>query len=54
MNRPTLIVFARAPAVGVGKTRLARDVGRVEAWRAYRAMSLPLIRVSPAIRAGAP
>ncbi|MBW3559052.1 MAG: DUF2064 domain-containing protein [Proteobacteria bacterium] len=44
MNRPTLIVFARAPAVGVGKTRLARDVGRVEAWRAYRAMSLPLIR----------
>lgn len=44
MTRPTLIVFARAPAIGVGKTRLARDVGRVEAWRAYRAMSAPLIR----------
>jgi len=42
--RPTLIIFARAPAIGVGKTRLARDVGLVEAWRAYRAMSQPLIR----------
>lgn len=39
MARPTLIVFARSPAVGVGKTRLARDIGRVEAWRVYRAMS---------------
>ena len=37
--RPTLIVFARAPAIGVGKTRLARDLGRVEAWRIYRALS---------------
>ena len=45
MSRPTLIIFARAPAIGVGKTRLARDVGRVEAWRAYRAMSGPLIRL---------
>ncbi len=36
MTRPTLIVFARAPAIGVGKSRLARDVGRVEAWRLYR------------------
>ena len=44
MNRPTVIVFARAPAIGVGKTRLARDVGRVEAWRAYRAMAEPLVR----------
>lgn len=44
MTKPTLIIFARAPAIGVGKTRLARDVGPVEAWRAYRAMSLPLVR----------
>jgi hypothetical protein len=44
MDRPTLIVFARAPAIGVGKTRLARDIGRVEAWRVYRAMSEGLIR----------
>jgi glycosyltransferase A (GT-A) superfamily protein (DUF2064 family) len=39
MARPTLIIFARSPAIGVGKTRLARDIGRVEAWRVYRAMS---------------
>ena len=39
MARPTLIVFARSPAIGVGKTRLARDIGAVEAWRVYRIMS---------------
>jgi rSAM/selenodomain-associated transferase 1 len=39
MARPTLIVFARPPAIGVGKTRLAADIGRVEAWRVYRALS---------------
>src|SRR3712207_9021389 len=44
MNRPTLIVFARAPAMGVSKTRLARDVGAVEAWRIYRAMAADVIR----------
>lgn len=44
MARPTLIVFARAPAIGVGKTRLARDIGRVEAWRVYRAMSARVLR----------
>jgi glycosyltransferase A (GT-A) superfamily protein (DUF2064 family) len=44
MARPTLIVFARAPAVGVGKTRLARDIGRVEAWRVYRGLSEGLLR----------
>lgn len=43
MDRPTLVVFARAPAIGVGKTRLARDVGAVEAWRLYRAMSTRLL-----------
>jgi hypothetical protein len=52
MTRPTLIIFARAPAIGVGKTRLARDVGRVEAWRLYRAFSARLLR-SLRIRAGA-
>jgi len=44
MVRPTLLIFARSPAIGIGKTRLARDVGRVEAWRIYRAMSADLIR----------
>jgi rSAM/selenodomain-associated transferase 1 len=39
MTRPTLIVFARTPAIGVGKTRLAADIGQVEAWRVYRALS---------------
>jgi rSAM/selenodomain-associated transferase 1 len=43
-QRPTLVIFARAPAIGIGKTRLARDVGAVEAWRIYRAMSSRLIR----------
>ena len=38
MTRPTLIVFARVPAIGVGKSRLARDIGRVEAWRLSRAL----------------
>jgi glycosyltransferase A (GT-A) superfamily protein (DUF2064 family) len=44
MARPTLIVFARAPAIGVGKTRLARGIGRVETWRVYRSMSAGLLR----------
>jgi len=43
MRKPTLIVFARSPAIGVGKTRLARDIGAVEAWRIYRAMSTRLL-----------
>lgn len=44
MTRPTLIVFARAPAIGVGKSRLARDVGRVEAWRLYRGWLAGVLR----------
>lgn len=44
MSRPTLIIFARVPAVGVGKSRLAAEVGRVEAWRVYRAMRARLLR----------
>lgn len=43
MPKPTLIVFARSPAIGVGKTRLARDIGAVEAWRVYRAMSAKVL-----------
>lgn len=38
MTRPVLIVFARRPAIGVGKTRLARDLGAVETWRLYRSL----------------
>jgi uncharacterized protein len=43
MPKPTLIVFARSPAIGVGKTRLARDIGAVETWRVYRTMSTRLL-----------
>jgi len=44
MSRPTLIVFVRAPAVGRGKTRLARDIGKVAAWRLSRAMTAATLR----------
>lgn len=43
MTRPTLIVFARRPAIGVGKTRLAHDLGAVETWRFYRGLSRALL-----------
>ena len=36
MRKPVLIVMARAPRFGAVKTRLARDVGAVTAWRFYR------------------
>lgn len=34
--RATVIVFCRAPQIGAVKSRLARDVGRLRAWRFYR------------------
>lgn len=49
MARSTLILFARAPAIGRGKTRLARDTGAVQAWRLSRAF---LHRISWRLRAG--
>ncbi len=39
MTRPTVILFLRVPAIGRGKTRLAKDIGKVEAWRLSRAMT---------------
>ena len=44
MSRATLIVFVRVPAVGRGKSRLAKDIGRVEAWRLSRAMTARTVR----------
>lgn len=44
MSRPTLIVFVRVPAIGRGKSRLAKDVGKVEAWRLSRAMTARMLR----------
>ena len=36
MARPVLFIFARAPAYGAVKTRLARDIGAQEAFHFYR------------------
>ena len=36
MSLGTVIIFARAPRLGVGKRRLARDIGRLNAVRFYR------------------
>ena len=42
--RPTVLVFARQPVIGTVKTRLAADIGRVEALRFYRATLAVLLR----------
>jgi len=42
MNRPVLIVFARAPRLGQAKPRLAGEIGEGVALRLYRA-NLPLL-----------
>lgn len=42
--RPRLVVFARAPVIGGAKTRLAAGIGKVMAWRAYRAMTMKTLR----------
>lgn len=43
-SRRHLVIFARRPALGVGKRRLARDVGDVEALRFARGALERLIR----------
>lgn len=45
-ERPTLIVMARAPLLGVGKTRLAAEIGAVEAWRINRALQARTMRAA--------
>jgi rSAM/selenodomain-associated transferase 1 len=42
--RRIVVVFARAPRIGLAKRRLARDMGAVEAWRFYRACLAHLAR----------
>ena len=42
--RPTVLVFARQPVIGTVKTRLAADIGRVEALRFYRTTLAGLLR----------
>lgn len=39
-----LVVFSKAPVIGGAKTRLARGVGQVEAWRLYRVMTARVLR----------
>jgi len=43
-RRPTVLVFARQPVLGTVKTRLAADIGKVEARRFYRATLARLLR----------
>ena len=43
-RRPTVLVFARQPVLGAVKTRLAADIGKVEARRFYRATLARLLR----------
>ncbi|MFZ4069670.1 MAG: TIGR04282 family arsenosugar biosynthesis glycosyltransferase [Caulobacterales bacterium] len=45
-ERPILIVMAKAPRQGLGKTRLAQGVGVVAAWRINRAMQAKALRVA--------
>jgi rSAM/selenodomain-associated transferase 1 len=43
--RRHLIIFARAPSLGSGKRRLARDIGDVAAWRFERLTLARLLRL---------
>lgn len=42
--RPELYIFAKRPAMGAAKTRLARDIGPTHAQRLYRAMTAKILR----------
>lgn len=41
---PRLYIFAKAPAMGKAKTRLAADIGKVHAHRLYRTMLSKVVR----------
>jgi len=42
--KPRLYIFAKAPAMGKAKTRLAADIGKVHAHRLYRTMLSKVIK----------
>lgn len=42
--KPRLYIFAKAPAMGKAKTRLAADIGKVHAHRLYRTMLAKVIQ----------
>lgn len=50
IERPTLIVMAKAPRLGLGKTRLAAEVGRVEAWRVNRKLQARTMHAAADLR----
>ncbi|MBL8543653.1 MAG: TIGR04282 family arsenosugar biosynthesis glycosyltransferase [Hyphomonadaceae bacterium] len=50
IERPTLIIMAKAPRLGHGKSRLARDIGRVEAWRVNRRLNAHTLRAAADLR----
>ena len=44
MTHRTLVLFVRAPQLGTGKRRLARDIGDIAALRFERTMIALLLR----------
>lgn len=42
--RPSLVIMVREPRIGAVKTRLAREIGAVAAWAAYRVMAGDICR----------
>jgi uncharacterized protein len=44
--KPTVLIFAKSPRMGVSKTRLAKGVGVVTAWRVKRALDAYTCRVA--------
>lgn len=46
IERPLLIVMTKAPRIGIGKTRIAAELGRVEAWRINRMLQAHTLRVA--------
>jgi uncharacterized protein len=51
MTKPTLIIFAKSPRMGVSKTRLAKGIGTAKAWRVKRALDAFTCRVAMGSRA---
>ena len=44
--KPTLLVMAKAPLIGHGKSRLASELGLVEAWRINRTLQAHTLRTA--------
>jgi len=44
MNKNHLVIFLKAPHMGQVKTRLAKDIGQVAAWRFYKRCAAGIIK----------